>query len=119
LDIKDASEANFDADGTFTEDPRLWHYCKGQLFQNYLSSTDDEGNTFGSMAPEAELLEEFEMSCDTILYRYCPSILPTDLDDVWNLSRKRCFFAPQYIWFRGQFIDVFDHFSDDGRMMVW
>ncbi len=118
LDVKDASESRFDHDGTFIEDNRLWHFCEAELFQNYLLSTDDEGRTFESMSTVEELREEFEMGQDIVFYRYTPTDLPANLDAVFSISRQRCFFAPVYVWFRGQFIDVFNHIGEDG-MMVW
>lgn len=118
LDLKDASEYRFDHDGTFVEDPRLWHFCEAELFQNYCLSTDDEGRTFESMSTVEELRDEFEMGHDTVLYRYTRTALPESLDDVFAMSRQRCFFAPVCVWFRGQFIDVFNHLSEDG-MMEW
>jgi hypothetical protein len=120
LDVKDASEYRFDHDGTFIEDHRLWHFCAAELFQNYCLSTDDEGRTFESMSTAEELREEFEMgqAQDTVLYRYTGPTLPATVDNVFAMSRQRCFFAPVYVWFKGQFIDVFDHLSEDG-MMVW
>jgi hypothetical protein len=119
LDVKDASEYRFDQDGVFVEDHRLWHFCREQLFQNYLASTDDEGRTFASRWPEEVLRGEFEMDPNTVLYRYAAPNLPTSLDEVFSMSRQRCFFAPLYVWFRGEFIDVFDCLSEDGTMMVW
>lgn len=120
LDIKDALEYNFDHDGVFAQDDRLMSFCESDLFQNYCLSKDDDGRTFESTSTPEELREDFEADLDNVvLYRYTRQVLPATLADALALSRERCFFAPTYIWYRGQFIDVFDHVSHDGVTMQW
>jgi hypothetical protein len=59
--------------------------------------------------PIEALREEFEMSCDEMLYRYTGESLPRTIDEVFKLSFQRCFFAPLFVWFKGKFIDVSDY----------
>lgn len=114
LDIKDALENQFDRDGVFVQDDRLYYFCQEDLFQHYRLSEDDEGRTFESRMPIEALREEFEMSCDEMLYRYTGESLLRTMDEVFKLSFQRCFFAPVFVWFKGKFIDVSDYTREAG-----
>jgi hypothetical protein len=117
LDIKHAMEYQFDRDGLFVYDDRLYYFCNEDLFQHYRLCGDDEGQTFESRMPIEELREEFDMACNEMLYRYTGPILPEAMDDVFKLSFERCFFGPVFVWFKGKFIDVSDYARGDGLVV--
>lgn len=112
LDVKDASEYDFERDGAFVEDLRLWRFCEAELFDDYRLSKDDDGRTFESTNTKEELLEDFQnYSTNVILYRYTRNDFPSSVEDAFDMSRERCFFAPLYVWLKGRFISVFDYSS--------
>jgi len=120
LDVKNASEYDFEHDGAFIEDHRLMRFCEADLFNDYRLAKDDEGRTFESTSTKEELQEDFENDLtNVVLYRYTHDALPSSIDEALAMSRERCFFAPQYVWLKGQFICVFDYLSEDGYSMSW
>ena len=120
LDVKDASEYDFERDGAFVEDLRLWRFCEAELFDDYRLSKDDDGRTFESTSTKEELQEDFENDLtNVVLYRYTHDALPSSIDEALAMSRERCFFAPLYVWLNGRFISVFDYLSEDGKSMRW
>lgn len=120
LDVKGASVYDFQRDGAFVEDFRLWRFCEADLFDNYRLSKDDEGRTFESTSTKETLLEDFQnYSMNVILYRYTRNDFPSSVENAFAMSRERCFFAPLYVWLKGRFISVFDYLSEDGKPMRW
>jgi hypothetical protein len=110
LDIKDALEFD-DSDGLFVKDEGdlAAYFCYDDLLREYSESVDDEGVRLKDVAPEDQVIEEFENGelHNYGILRYTGDVLPESLDEVLRLVRERCFWPPIYVWFKGTFHDTF------------
>jgi len=119
-DIKDALDNSNLPNELFHLDNFAAFFGNPELFKCYLQSFDEEDEELKSSydkLSEDELREGFSEGFFGTLffYRFAGLNLPETVQDAMKLAMKNSFFPPEYIWFRGKFIKVFEDLRVDGK----
>jgi hypothetical protein len=120
-DIKDALDNSNLPNELFHLDNFATFFGDSKLFECYLNSGNEEDEELKSgyeKLSEDELREGFDEGFFGTLffYRFAGLNLPETVQDAMKLAMKNSFFPPEYLWFRGKFIKVFEDLRVDGKL---
>lgn len=106
FDVKDGMEAK--TDDHFVETGDAFILCREALFDHYANEPDDE-HPEGRSLRETETAEGLEQGFQEVSSQYMFFALgerfdEADIDEVLAACRKRCFFAPWYVFNRGKIV---------------
>ncbi len=104
MDVKDAD--GLDLGENVVECDDGWTIAAADIWRVYVRHREDDSSLAKTMEPEELLESASDYISNYRLFRYTGIDTPKDLNAAFAVVLGRYFFRPQYVWLKGQFIDI-------------